>query len=176
MARYDVEIGDHCYIGYGDDYDWDGYKVGLAHELAATLLAGVALCGRESFAVPVARLVAQVVTWSKQSLPLKRIGSGLERLLMAVVDDRVPTDLTHSTFPGALEVDGVLEPVGRWIERFLCSAAIIARSAFRRKSDPRVTPLALEDCMEILEVGERQSPRLLVGRNYCGDGEVISLR
>ena len=90
---------------------------------------------------------------------------------MAVVDNRVPTDLIHSIFPGALEVDGVLEPVGRWIERFLCSGAIIARSAFRRKSDPRLTPLALEDCMEILEVGERQSPRLLVGRHYCGDGD-----
>jgi hypothetical protein len=55
-ARRDVLAGEVCYIGYGEDYDWDGVKVSLVHELASTLLLGVEIFGHPSYLPPWPRL------------------------------------------------------------------------------------------------------------------------
>jgi hypothetical protein len=170
-ALRDVAKGETCYIGYGEDYDWDGIKVSLAQELASTLLACVETYGHPSFAEPVTRILDSVLGWTKASLPLKRIGSGLERLFMAVVDNRVPREMCHSVWPGYLVVEGRLEGVGRWLERVLCSVTIIERSAFRRANDPRRVSGPLATCMVALTAGSRTSPRGLAHKNYCMDDE-----
>jgi len=89
-ALRDVAKGDCCYIGYGPEYDWDEYKTQLAHELAAALLLGATLFGHPSFEPVMSALLGQVVGWTKLSLPIKREGTGFERLFMSVVDGTTP--------------------------------------------------------------------------------------
>ena len=49
VALRDVAKDEPCYIGYGPGYDWDGYKIGLVHDMAALLLEAVRLCGHPSY-------------------------------------------------------------------------------------------------------------------------------
>jgi len=165
-ALRDVPKGACCFIGYGENYDWDGLKLTLVHELSATLVAGVKAFGHKTYKASVAEIAAEMVGWTVESLPWKRAGSGLERLLMAVVDNKVPTDLTHTVFPGFLSHDGIPEPVGCWLERFLCSAMVIGRSAFRRAQDPRFDLLPLKSCMTVMAAGVWVSPRSKARVNY----------
>ena len=165
-ALRDVPKGSVCYIAYGEDYDWDKVKISLAHELASTLVSGSELFGHPDHAPAVASVAVEILNWTVACLPLKRVGSALERLIMAVLDDNVPATLMHSVHPSSLSYDGCPEPVGRWVERFLCSSAIIARSAFRRANDPRVEVLPLGSCMSILVAGARVSPRRGPRLNY----------
>jgi hypothetical protein len=165
-ALRDVPKGTVCYIAYGEDYDWDKLKITLAHELASTLVAGSELFGHPDHTPLVASIAVEILGWTCACLPLKRVGSGLERLIMAVIDDNIPESLVHSVHPSALTHDGVLEPVGRWVERFLCSSVIISRLAFRRANDPRVETLPLGSCMTLTAAGQRVSPRGVKRLNY----------
>ena len=96
-ALRDVAKGKTCYISYGEDHDWNGYKVFLAHELASILLACVYLFGHPSNGKPVEQiLVDEGIVALQEDIP----GSKLERLFMAVVNNRVPRELTHSIWSG----------------------------------------------------------------------------
>jgi len=141
VATRVVAKDEACYIGYGPCYNWDAYKVGLLHELAGLLLEAVNSLGHPSYEAPVVKLVSSMLGWEQSSLPLKRVGTGLERLLLAVVDNRVPSELVHSVHPGFLEVGGTPEPVGRWVERLCCSAAIVRKLGFRSAHNPDVAEL-----------------------------------
>ena len=113
VALRDVAKDEPCYIGYGPGYDWDGYKMELIHEMAALLLEAVRLCGHPFYEDAVLKLVTDMLGWDPLVLPLKRVGSGLERLILAVVDNRVPGELVHSVYPGYLMVCDNPAPVGR---------------------------------------------------------------
>jgi len=92
VAMRDVAKGEPCYIGYGPGYDWDEYKIRLLHELAGLLLEAVGLLGHCSYEAPILKLVTSMLGWEKSLLPLRRVGTGLERLLMGVVDNSIPTE------------------------------------------------------------------------------------
>ena len=165
-ARSDVRKRECCYIGYGPEYDWDDYKTQIAHELAAALLLGARLFGHPSFEPIMTALLGQVVGWTKASLPRKREGTGLERLFMSVVDGTTPRELLHFVHPTFLMVDDLPEPVGHWIERFLCCSVMYDRYAFRKAHDPRLRLLSLEDCMIVTPAGSRSSVRAPGRKNY----------
>ena len=90
----------------------------------------------------------------------------MERLLLAVVDNALPAELVHSVRPGFLWVGELPEPVGRWIERLLCSAAIVRRVAFRVARNPDAPELELKDMLTLLQAGERRSGRRKVVQSY----------
>ena len=145
---------EECYMYYGENFNWDKYKLSLVQELVKTVMEGVGLFGHPSYLKNATDLIENILTWSATSLPFKRLGTGVERLLMAVVDDVVPKNLIHSVYPSHLG-GNVPEPFGRWLERFLCSGVIINRTAFRKAHDPRVLPCTLAECMEATAPGER---------------------
>ena len=163
-----------CYMYYGECFNWDEYKTVLLHELGATVLEGTKLFGHETYTTGATELVAILLSWSSPNLPLKRLGTGVERLLMAVIDDTIPKHLIHTVHPSFLG-GNVPEPFGCWLERFLCSSVIINRSAFRKAHDPRVTFLPLADCMRCIAAGERSSKRSQPIVNYAEEGDTITL-
>jgi len=88
-----------------------------------------------------------------------------------VVDNRVPSELVHSVHPGFLEIGGSPEPVGRWVERLCCSAAIVRKLGFRSAHNPDYAELGLDCLYSVLHPGERVSKRLKAHRNYAEDEE-----
>jgi len=171
VATRDVAKDEPCYIGYGSGYDWDDYKIGLLHELAGLLLEAVGLFGHVSYEAPVLKLVTSMLGWEKSSLPLRRVGTGLERLLLGVVDNRIPVELVHSVYPSFLEVGDTPEPVGRWVERLCCSAAIVSRLGFRSAHNPGKVELSLDRLYNVLQAGQRSSKRAKVHINYGEEDE-----
>jgi len=141
------------------------------HELAGLLLEAVGLLGHPSYEAPVVKLASSMLGWEQSSLPLKRVGTGLERLLLAVVDNCVPSELVHSVHPGFLEIGDSPEPVGQWVERLCCSAAIVRKLGFRSAHNPDHVELGLDRLYSVLHPGERVSKRLKTHRNYAEDEE-----
>jgi len=132
----DIQVGEPAYMGYGDNYNWDEYKLVLVKELGCRLIEGVTLFGHPSFQTSVTQAVDQLGVWEVPDLPHKRLGSSFEKLVMAVIDGRVDISLHHSVAPSWLCVEGVLEQVGTWIERFLTCSNVLALSSFRQAHNP----------------------------------------
>jgi hypothetical protein len=169
VALRDVAKDEPCYIGYGPSYDWDEYKVHLLHELAGLLLEAVGLLGHVSYEAPILKLATAMLGWERSSLPLRRVGTGLERLLMGVVDNRIPNELVHSVHPAFLEVGDLPEPVGRWVERLCCSAAVVRRLGFRSAHNPERADPSFDCAFTVLPAGQRSSKRAKGHINY-GEG------
>ena len=93
----------------------------------------------------------------------------MERLMLAVVDNVLPAELVHSVRPVFLWIGEFPEPVGRWIERLLCSAAIIRRVAFRVARNPEAPELELKVVFTLLQAGERRSGRRKWAQSYKED-------
>jgi len=174
-ALRDVRKGEACYVGYGPDYNWDDYKVQLAHELAAAIVDGAIVLGHKDYVNVAIDLMEQVVTWDAEALRSRRSGSALERLFMCVVDNSVPPELTHLVHPTYLGGPKDPEPFGRWLERFLCSRCVIARQAFGKAHDPRKAALELKDAMSVTPAGTRASARGSSSVNYSDDLEFPAL-
>jgi len=149
-AKRDIRKGEVLYVGYGPEYDWDGVKVRLVHELGARIVGIWELHGVEEHKEEVGKLVEAMLGWAVEDLVGKRSGSAVERLVMGVIDGRLEKQEMHMIFPGVLRRDGVAEEAGRWIERVLTCKAVVEVSAFRKAGHPEWGPVALKQLQKII--------------------------
>ena len=63
-ALRDVKEGDECFIAYGEEYDWDEYKIELIHNLGACVSEAVGVFGHASYIESVSSLVAYIYIYN----------------------------------------------------------------------------------------------------------------
>ena len=85
-ATRNVAIGESAFMSYGDNYNWDGYKVTLVRKLGQCLVAGMRVAGHSSFRPFILGVRDELDQWSALDLQNKRLGSAFEKLVMAVVE------------------------------------------------------------------------------------------